>query len=90
MPSGPRRYEPQTGLAEAVRKLREKAKLSQAELAERAGISASWMSRIESGDYDPSWGNMRQVAQGLGVSMETLAEIAEECARRESNPRPSA
>jgi transcriptional regulator with XRE-family HTH domain len=56
--------------------LREQAKLSQKQLAERADMSASWLCRIESGDYDPTWGSMRKVAQGLGVSMETLAELA--------------
>jgi len=35
------------------------------------------LGRIESGDRDPSWGDMRRVAQALGVSMEVLAEIAE-------------
>jgi len=76
VPSGLGPYEPQKGLAKAVRVLREQAKLSQRSLAERAGISASWLSRIESGDYDPTWNSMRKVAEGLGVSMETLAEIA--------------
>jgi transcriptional regulator with XRE-family HTH domain len=59
-----------------VRELREEANLTQKELAQRAGISASWLSRIESGDYDPTWSSMRKVATGLGVSMETLAELA--------------
>jgi transcriptional regulator with XRE-family HTH domain len=76
VPSGPGPYQPQPGAAKAVRVLREEAKLSQKELAQRAGMSASWLSRIESGDYDPSWSSMRKVARGLGVSMETLAEIA--------------
>ena len=78
MPSGPHRYEPQKGLASAVRTLRERGGLSRAELAERARISTSWLSRIESGAYDPSWGSMRRVARGLGVSMEVLSEVAEE------------
>lgn len=76
MPRGPLPYEPQRGLAKAVRVLREQAKLSQSVLAERAGMSSSWLSRIESGSYDPTWSSMRKVAEGLGVSMETLAEIA--------------
>jgi hypothetical protein len=33
--------------------------------------------RVESGDHDPSWGEMRRVARGLGVTMEVLAEVAE-------------
>lgn len=78
MPSGPRPYEPQKGLARAVRTLREGTGLSRSEVAERAGISTSWLSRIESGDYDPSWGSMRRVARGLGVSMEELSEAAGE------------
>ena len=78
MPSGPHRYEPQQGLASAVRILRERAGLSRSELAERAGISTSWLSRIESGSYDPSWGSMRRIARGLDVSMEVLSEVAEE------------
>jgi transcriptional regulator with XRE-family HTH domain len=51
--------------------------MSQRALAEKAGISASWVSRIESGRYDPAWGDIRKLAHGLGVAMETLAEIAE-------------
>lgn len=57
--------------------LRERAGLSPSELAERAGVSTSSLTRIESGDEDPSWGDMRGVAKGLGVSMELLAEVAE-------------
>ena len=82
MPSGPRPYEPQKGLAQAVRTLRERAGLTPSELAERAGTSTSWLSRIESGAYDPSWGSMRRVAGGLGVSMEVLSEVAEENEQR--------
>jgi transcriptional regulator with XRE-family HTH domain len=78
MPSGPPAREPQRGLAEAVRTLRERAGLSPAEVAERAGISVSVLNRIESGDDDPSWGDIRLVARALGVSMEVLAEVAEE------------
>ena len=78
MPSGPHAHEPQKGLASAVRILRERAGLSPSEVAERAGISTSGLNRIEGGDHDPSWGDMRRVAQGLGVSLEVLAEVAEE------------
>ena len=78
MPSGPPSPGPQKGLAKAVRILRERADLSPAEVAERAGLVIAELTRIESGDYDPSWGDMRRVARGLGVSMEVLAEVAEE------------
>jgi len=62
----------------AVRQLRKEAGLSQSALADRAGISTSWISKIEGGGHDPTWGDMRRVAAGLGVSLEKLSEVAEE------------
>jgi transcriptional regulator with XRE-family HTH domain len=41
-------------------------------------MSPSWVSQVESGDYDPNWGDMRRVASALDVSLERLAEVAEE------------
>lgn len=78
MPSGPPAREPQRGLARAVRALRERAGLSPTEAAGRAGIPLCCLGRVESGDHDPSWEEMRRVARGLGVSLEELAEVAEE------------
>ena len=83
-----RRYEPQKELAAAVRQLREGAGLKQSELAARTGMSPSWLSKIESGDYDPSWGSVRLVAQGLGISTRTLAERFEAELARGASERP--
>ena len=77
MPRGPKSPGPQRRLGEAVRVLRESAKLTGTSLAERSGISASWLSRIENGQVDPTWGTARRIAQGLTVSMERLTEVAE-------------
>jgi transcriptional regulator with XRE-family HTH domain len=57
--------------------LRKKAKMKQTTLAERAGLTASWISKIETGKADPPWGTVRKLAAGLEVSMEELAEAAE-------------
>lgn len=70
--------EPQSGLGNAVRALREKAGLDQATLAERAELPASLIAEIESGRSDPTWGDMRKVGEALGVTLETLSELAEE------------
>jgi transcriptional regulator with XRE-family HTH domain len=78
MAGGPGPTGPQKGLGKAVRHLREEAKLNPETLAERAGLPASQMAKIEAGEDDPVWGDMRRVAAGLGVSMERLAELAEE------------
>jgi transcriptional regulator with XRE-family HTH domain len=74
----PKPEKPQKGLGQAVRRLRKEAELSQRALAERMGRSPSWISRIERGDCDPSWGDMRRLARALDVSLERLAEVAEE------------
>lgn len=54
-------------LGSAVRKLREEAALTQRELAERAGISASYLSRIESDRRDPTLPVLRRLARELSV-----------------------
>lgn len=77
MTGGPEPAGPQKGLGKAVRQLREEAKLSREELAERAGLPAAQLAEIEAGEDDPFWGDMRRVAAGLGVSMEQLAELSE-------------
>lgn len=51
--------------------------MDQTTLAERAELSASWISKIEAGQADPPWGTVRKLAAGLDVSMEELAEAAE-------------
>ncbi|HEX6152113.1 MAG TPA: helix-turn-helix transcriptional regulator [Solirubrobacterales bacterium] len=78
MAGGPGPAEPQKGLGRAVRRLREEADLTLGALAERAGIPVAELAKIEAGEDDPVWGDMRRVAAGLGVSMERLAELAEE------------
>lgn len=70
--------EPQSGLGRAVVALREEAGIDQAALAERAKLPQSLIAEIERGDSDPAWGDMRKVAAALGVSLEALAELAEE------------
>lgn len=70
--------EPQSGLGRAVRDLREKAEIDQATLAEQAKLPASLIADLESGQADPAWGDTRKVAAALGVSLEALAELAEE------------
>ncbi len=69
--------EPQSGLGIAVSSLRNEAGVDQATLAERAGLAQSLIAEIESGHSDPTWGDMRKVAEALGVTLEALSELAE-------------
>lgn len=73
----PRRDDPQPGLGNAIRTLRKEAKLSQETLGQRAEIHATWISHIESGRINPTWGNVRRIARGLKVPLSQLAELAE-------------
>jgi len=82
----PRREDPQRGLGKAIRTLRNKAQLSQEALGEAADIHATWISHIESGRINPTWGNVRRIAKGLKVPLPQLAELAEKY-ERELPPR---
>jgi transcriptional regulator with XRE-family HTH domain len=68
---------PQRGLGKAIRFLREESGMTQKRLAEKSGVSASWISRIEQGEVDPTWNTIARISEGLAVSMESLAEAAE-------------
>lgn len=81
----PRREDPQIGLGKAIRTLRNEAQLSQEALGERAEIHATWISHIESGRINPTWGNVRRIAYGLGVELKDLAELAEELEKKFGN-----
>lgn len=74
----PRRDEPQIGLSKAIRQLRREVPLSQEALGLRADIHPTWISHMESGRVNPTWGNVRRIAVGLRVSLSELAALAED------------
>jgi transcriptional regulator with XRE-family HTH domain len=75
--------DPQPTLGKAIRALRKGSSLSQEELAERSALEPAEIAQIESGAADPAWGDVRRIAQALEVSLEALAELAEELEGRE-------
>ena len=54
-------------LGTAVRRLRQQAGLTQAQLADRVDVSASYLSRIESDRREPALSTVRRLAQELPV-----------------------
>jgi transcriptional regulator with XRE-family HTH domain len=87
----PRRDDPQIGLSKAIRQLRREVQLSQEALGHLADIHPTWISHIESGRVNPTWGNVRKIAIGLGVSLPRLAALAEDLeAKYGTAPRPEA
>jgi len=77
----PRREDPQVGLGKAIRALRQESQMSQETLGHRSDIHPTWISHIESGRINPTWGNVRRIAGGLEISLPELAERAEELER---------
>jgi len=85
----PRRDDPQIGLSKAIRQLRMEFQLSQEALGLRADIHPTWISHMESGRVNPTWGNVRRIAIGLRVPLPVLAALAEDLeAKYASAPRP--
>lgn len=55
-----------------VRSIREAAKLTQQEVAERGGLDPKYMSVIENGNVSPTLDTIRSIAKGLNVPIEDL------------------
>ena len=55
-----------------LRTLREKRKMTQAELAEKVGVSRAYLSRLEMGRHDPPLSRLRKLAKALRVNVAEL------------------
>jgi transcriptional regulator with XRE-family HTH domain len=63
--------------------------LSQEALGLRADIHPTWISHMESGRVNPTWGNVRRIAMGLRVPLSVLAALAEDLeAKHGTAPQP--
>ncbi|HVP68488.1 MAG TPA: helix-turn-helix transcriptional regulator [Anaeromyxobacteraceae bacterium] len=60
--------------ASNIRRLREKKKLSQKALADKVGISVSYVSMLERGQRSPPLETVEKMAKALGVSPPSLLE----------------
>jgi transcriptional regulator with XRE-family HTH domain len=59
-----------------LRKLRQQAKMSQNQLADKAGLGrrSAWICHIENGRRLPDMGTMIKIAKALGVTMDKLTD----------------
>lgn len=64
-----------------VKHVRERALLTQEELAERAGIGLNTVNRIEKDHTEPRFGTIRKIARALGVDSKDLLPEEGEDAR---------
>ena len=73
-------------LGTRIRKAREQARISQAELARRIGISKTAMNAIEGGATDPRASRIVAIAQVLGVSTDALLLGTAATGKRQHKP----
>ncbi|MGI9591089.1 MAG: helix-turn-helix domain-containing protein [Myxococcota bacterium] len=73
------------GLGRAIRVIRSGLDMSRKELAQRSGLSYSYLAEIEGGAKTPSSKALAQLAEALGVAVHELMEAAQ---RWERTPPP--
>jgi transcriptional regulator with XRE-family HTH domain len=57
-----------------LKALREKAAFSQADLADKSGVSREYIARLETGHHDPSLTTLLKLAKALKVTVGKLVE----------------
>lgn len=62
----------QSSFASEVKTSRLRAGMTQAQVAEAAGLTQAAVAMIERGDREPSLASARKLAQALGVSLQSL------------------
>lgn len=63
---------PHNGLVDQLKKLRQDAGLTQGQLAEKSGLSQSFISRLERGETEITSENLRAIADALGKPVSRL------------------
>lgn len=59
-------------VGKTIKELRGKLKMTQVELAEKAGIPQSHVSRLESAAYSPTHMTLQKIAKALGTTVQKL------------------
>jgi transcriptional regulator with XRE-family HTH domain len=67
----------QPALGKAIRELRETREMTQEDLAAVAEITVRTLSQIETGNANPTWATVDDIADALNVSIADLAKLAE-------------
>ena len=88
--SAPVATSPQRSFGARVRELRRAAGMTQEDLAERCGLFRTYMSRIETGQANPTLTMIHALAASLGVPVQALfGEATAAPARVPRSARPS-
>jgi transcriptional regulator with XRE-family HTH domain len=68
----------QAALGLAVKARREELKLTQEQLANDTDLHQRWISNVETGKRNPSYGSLRRLASGLDLTASELLSRAEQ------------
>lgn len=60
--------------AKQLKRLRAERGMTQKQLADRAGVTLSYIGRLEIGRHDPQLSSLRKIAKALRVSLGDLLE----------------
>jgi len=77
-PVPPERDDAQIALGQAIRQIRVERKLTQEALALKAGFHETYISFIESGRRNPTWGAIRKISYALDLPLPDLIRKVEE------------
>ena len=77
MPSGAAEVQNDVDVGERLRAIRNRRRLTLREVADRAGLSESFLSQVERGRASASIASLRRIADGLGVAMSDLFQPLE-------------
>jgi transcriptional regulator with XRE-family HTH domain len=66
----------------AVKARRQEVGLTQEQLANETELHQRWISNVETGKRNPSYGSLRRLAAGLGLATSELIARAEQIERR--------
>lgn len=61
-------------VAERIRQLRKRRKLTQAALAKKSGLSRGYLARLETARQDPALTTLEALAKALGVKVSRLLD----------------
>lgn len=69
-------------LGEAIHQRRKSLGMSQEDLARESGVDRAFISNVERGKRNPSYGSVASIAEGLRMRMSKLALNCERCQKR--------
>jgi transcriptional regulator with XRE-family HTH domain len=65
---------PKERMAARLKAIRERRGLTQEQLAEKSGVSRTYLARLETGRQDPTLSTLEKLAKALGVKVGRLLE----------------